>query len=249
MRSSSFAWGLTSTGVTAFIVRGVWGAGRMGKAMLPSYKKSLSEDGALFELFDTVFGLVAIGRRSSRLRPEIAKALEGAQDRATTPGAAKLRRSVKLGPVFRAAIEFIEVDDAEIESALLRVGNQMIGDALDGAPEEERNAIARALPLNTYADGMTDGKSLLTSLNLIAATARGQPEQFYYPREVLEAVHKPWKPEHTRHILEPVRYAEHMTRPEVPVRTHPGSNDPCSCGSGRKYKKCCGRPGGSVDHG
>ncbi|WP_430700914.1 SEC-C metal-binding domain-containing protein [Pontivivens nitratireducens] len=21
----------------------------------------------------------------------------------------------------------------------------------------------------------------------------------------------------------------------------PGRNDPCSCGSGRKYKKCCGR--------
>jgi len=66
---SSFSWGLTSTGVTAFIVRAVWGAGRLGKAMLPSYKKSLSEDGALFELFDTVFCLVAIGRRSSRLRP------------------------------------------------------------------------------------------------------------------------------------------------------------------------------------
>ena len=22
----------------------------------------------------------------------------------------------------------------------------------------------------------------------------------------------------------------------------PGRNDPCSCGSGKKYKKCCGRP-------
>ncbi|MCJ7750823.1 MAG: SEC-C domain-containing protein [Armatimonadetes bacterium] len=23
-----------------------------------------------------------------------------------------------------------------------------------------------------------------------------------------------------------------------------GRNDPCPCGSGRKYKKCCGRAGG-----
>jgi uncharacterized protein YecA (UPF0149 family) len=23
----------------------------------------------------------------------------------------------------------------------------------------------------------------------------------------------------------------------------PGRNDPCPCGSGRKYKKCCGRAG------
>lgn len=32
--------------------------------------------------------------------------------------------------------------------------------------------------------------------------------------------------------------------PREPVRAapKPGRNDPCSCGSGRKYKKCCGRP-------
>ena len=29
----------------------------------------------------------------------------------------------------------------------------------------------------------------------------------------------------------------------VPVRTEPkiGRNDPCPCGSGKKYKKCCGK--------
>ncbi|NUQ01453.1 MAG: SEC-C domain-containing protein, partial [Armatimonadetes bacterium] len=26
------------------------------------------------------------------------------------------------------------------------------------------------------------------------------------------------------------------------ARTAPGRNDPCPCGSGRKYKHCCGRP-------
>jgi preprotein translocase subunit SecA len=31
--------------------------------------------------------------------------------------------------------------------------------------------------------------------------------------------------------------------PPEPVRTtqKPGRNDPCPCGSGKKYKKCCGR--------
>jgi len=31
--------------------------------------------------------------------------------------------------------------------------------------------------------------------------------------------------------------------PEAPFRAgpRPGRNDPCSCGSGRKYKQCCGR--------
>ena len=26
-------------------------------------------------------------------------------------------------------------------------------------------------------------------------------------------------------------------------KTKVGPNDPCPCGSGLKYKKCCGRPG------
>lgn len=26
----------------------------------------------------------------------------------------------------------------------------------------------------------------------------------------------------------------------VHVKPKPGRNDPCSCGSGKKYKKCCG---------
>jgi len=46
----------------------------------------------------------------------------------------------------------------------------------------------------------------------------------------------------------------HQSRPElsgtvpanIPGKPHkaaprPGRNDPCSCGSGRKYKQCCGR--------
>ena len=36
--------------------------------------------------------------------------------------------------------------------------------------------------------------------------------------------------------------------PDVPVEKAKkdqavGRNDPCPCGSGRKYKKCCGKPG------
>jgi uncharacterized protein len=32
-----------------------------------------------------------------------------------------------------------------------------------------------------------------------------------------------------------------VSRPETPVRAFKvGRNDPCPCGSGKKYKKCCG---------
>jgi preprotein translocase subunit SecA len=31
-------------------------------------------------------------------------------------------------------------------------------------------------------------------------------------------------------------------RPEPAQSNKPGRNDPCPCGSGKKYKKCCGKP-------
>lgn len=36
---------------------------------------------------------------------------------------------------------------------------------------------------------------------------------------------------------------ERALNPEAPVRVEakPRRNDPCPCGSGKKYKKCCGR--------
>ncbi len=32
--------------------------------------------------------------------------------------------------------------------------------------------------------------------------------------------------------------------PVEPIKSQqaPGRNDPCSCGSGKKYKQCCGKP-------
>ena len=34
---------------------------------------------------------------------------------------------------------------------------------------------------------------------------------------------------------------KHQSTPLRNVTTKPGRNDPCDCGSGKKYKKCCGR--------
>ena len=59
----------------------------------------------------------------------------------------------------------------------------------------------------------------------------------------------------TRRPAENLRYVHPATAPEPPRRAdpksasqrsvrvvkEPGRNDPCPCGSGKKYKKCCGR--------
>jgi SWIM/SEC-C metal-binding protein len=41
---------------------------------------------------------------------------------------------------------------------------------------------------------------------------------------------------------EDISDVERLLHPRAPAKaaTAPGRNDPCPCGSGRKYKKCCG---------
>jgi len=78
---------------------------------------------------------------------------------------------------------------------------------------------------------------------LIAATARGAPEQFYLPREFARLTHSAWQPEYAQMLLDPVRSVEMHRRTPVVHERVAGPNEPCPCGSGRKYKKCHGAVG------
>jgi len=56
---------------------------------------------------------------------------------------------------------------------------------------------------------------------------------------------KDWK---TKILLEPdkpedISDLERLLNPQQPMRVEkkPGRNEPCSCGSDKKYKNCCGR--------
>lgn len=58
----------------------------------------------------------------------------------------------------------------------------------------------------------------------------------------------PWVAEYAPDAQDPsqlrAQYAADVTRdPSRTVTWPPGRNEPCWCGSGRKYKKCCGAPG------
>jgi len=46
---------------------------------------------------------------------------------------------------------------------------------------------------------------------------------------------------HTIYHVGIVKQEKPKEREKVPVAQQPGRNDPCPCGSGKKYKKCCGK--------
>lgn len=251
---SALSIAMTLTAASCFILKGAWAVGRLGKALLPAYKRALTSDGGLFEMLDSMFGLLAIARRATGLRAEVAKALAAVPRSTTTADAVRLRRS---GPAMIAGYSDLFVAGTELDGEacaddLLRCGAARLsaveGAAGSAAPsvEELPADVRRALALSHYADGLTDPEGVTRMVPLIVGSARGEPEQFYLPQEAVQAWHRSWRPELTVQLLRPLRRAEEVRRKPAVRQQRPGPNERCSCGSGSKYKKCCGRAGGSA---
>lgn len=68
----------------------------------------------------------------------------------------------------------------------------------------------------------------------------------FTPRELVSMFSKNGKPSDARLGVQALRAFRGAAAPPKPTAAESkkvGRNDPCPCGSGRKYKKCCGAPG------
>jgi hypothetical protein len=239
---SAFSWALTGTGVLSFILKGAWAAGRIGKMMLAEYKRALAEDLAFFELLDTLFALLALGTRAKGLRAEIQKAILAAPGTARTPQAKRLREGMghEVEVCCQMTADLLDADEEALAADLRAFGERLVEPGTAGRDHPAVEDLLRTLPLMSLRDGITDGKKLVMSLALIATTARGGPEQFYLPSDLAHALRTPWKTEDTWTVLEPMMRAEQAGRKPAVREVAVGRNDPCPCGSDRKWKRCCG---------
>jgi hypothetical protein len=239
---AAFSYPLTGTGVTTFMLKGAWAAGRLGKPMLAAYKRALSEDVALFELFDTLLVLLVLGRRSNKLRAEIVKAVSGAPARATNAQAqelrAKLGREIEL--VCALTVSLVDAPRHELEDMMQRIAQQYAGDSINIAEDAAVHDVALTLPLLSWTDGITDGKRLITTFNLAAVASELAPERFYLPRSSLNELQEPWVPDHTWKMLDPMTRATGSRQPARREAPKLSRNALCPCGSGKKHKRCCG---------
>lgn len=239
---AAFSYPLTGTGVTTFMLKGAWAAGRLGKPMLAAYKRALAEDVALFELFDSLLVLLSLGRRSAKLRTEIKKAISAAPGRATSPQAhelrAKLGREITL--VCELTVGLLDAPQHELEEMMARLAQGYFEDPASNPDDDVVRDVALTLPLLSWQDGITDGSRLARTFNLAAAASGLSAERFYLPRLALDSLREPWKPDHTWKMLDPMTRAASGRQPARRDESKPGRNALCVCGSGKKYKRCCG---------
>jgi hypothetical protein len=238
---AAFSYPLSGTGVTTFMLKGAWSAGHVGKPMLSAYKRALAEDVALFELFDSLLVLLVLGRRSSKLRAEIVKAVSAAPGRGSTPAAVQLRsvygREIELA--CELAVSLLDAPQEELDELLWRAGASCFENGERLAENEAAREFAITLPLLSWCDGITNGRSLARTFSLAAAASELSADRFYLPRVVLDRLREPWVPEHTWKMLDPMI---RTMSSRAPARNDAklGRNALCLCGSGKKYKRCCG---------
>jgi hypothetical protein len=235
---------------STFFLRSAWLAARLGKPALHAYKASFAEAEDLQQQLDAGMGLGAIGLRHAGTLAEVKRTLEAygpppAED-------AQVDEAVRSRAIIaHHVLETIE--HAEEQTAtILKVGREFGVIAAQNLPQghplrftelaQISDDLARTAVLSFDAD-ISDGHIQSLMLSALPLAARASAEDFYYPREVVRAWLGQWTPEESLDRLK--RFAE-PKKQAVRAAPKPGRNDPCPCGSGRKWKKCHGGPGHAV---
>lgn len=241
----SLSWGAVRQGVVGLVLRGAWAAARVGKALLPAYKRRLPMAASVLTCLDALVPLCAMAIRHGRLRAEIEKALASAAtvlQEATAlafPAAAVKAGSALLTLVAEQPdiVEQIHLGlGADIAVAMARHLPRGSPFAFE-RPEDVPRDLAFTLPASLPSSLLGQHVHFQPLIWMLPWVARASAEDLYLPRDYIQAMRAPWVPEHTYQLLRPL--AE-MYRPRAPQAEGPARKGPCPCGSGKKYKRCCG---------
>ena len=245
--SSLIGWHGLHFGFLPVTVRAAWCNVRHGPAILPNLKRYLTSRNT-FEVLAASAVLVAFGALHGKQRAECAKALaiECTKDDLASRGTSLLRN---LGATTLASLDS--------EPLAWIVGNLEHLRSNDGvwfedgvAPHRARSTSPRdeaLLYLRRIANLEVEAyhpKSMQTVTAVLATAARLPIEDLYWSEAELPEIGR-YEPEQGLAIIKSYRMMAMLslgpkdTTAPAPVKA-PGRNEPCRCGSGKKYKRCCG---------
>jgi hypothetical protein len=241
------AWVGVREGGMGLALRSLCAAARLGKLILPQLKQLHETAGTNVSLWSFSGGLAAIGMRHPELRAEVLAAMTMPSFDRGHP--ALTRHMLPIGeaiiPRFRACLQDMDKEVDMAQQLARAVANQTLKDAgmtayatINDVPLE----LAKHCMCSSTDSflGSLDAQIILSAYMPWAMTL--EPEEFYAPRAQMKAIDVSWRPQLALELLAGIR--EYAPRPP-PKRAEkkPGPNEACSCGSGKKYKKCCGRAG------
>ena len=232
---------MMTLGYVPVALRALWAIGRAGKLAMPSLKRMLLDPDRETVLHWSLpaLGLMAVAMRHQRLRAEVLGAVSVArlpahlrENRAGQQLVQHIHRLVTNEPLNGSS------GPAERQGAARVLAGALL-DELIGRPRRDDADLhldELVLPrlANFPCDFVLHPEHLRTLLIGVTTLADRPAEEFYFPAAQVDEA-PAFTPEAALALAE-------AYRPGGPVQAKekPGRNAPCPCGSGKKYKKCCG---------
>lgn len=242
--------GVALSHTTPLVLRGVWSMARIGRALLGEMRERLDTSRMVGESLMSGMTLTAIGMRHRRAQGEVSKAL------------ARYRRSLETaetpGPAHEAGRELMLLLEQQLadpaQQERLRQDHRAMGARAfvrytaqlpEGTPlrytqpEDVPEDLALPALMHLHNELTADGRSMVLGLVMLPWLATAPAPALYLPAQILDQGKSLFDPEDLAKRLEKYHYAR-AGGPAVRAPSRPGRNEPCSCGSGKKYKRCCG---------
>jgi hypothetical protein len=247
-KGGDIAWLTMRTLSTPMAVRGAWTVSRAGHYLLPVYKDMFEEEPGTFLTFmNSATALTAIGLRHRKLRAEVRKTLARRRGSLYAPDSIHPHGALvrALLPVFEKVLD----QEDEARDAHRQVGAAYVTKAPEGHPpdhplhgmrsEDVPDELAYPLPLLRDTRLFGDPTAQILMPFTLPWVVSVDIEALYLPAELHAHLKAPCDPDV---VLAQLDDYTRFTFRAGPVRrtATPGRNEPCSCGSGKKYKRCCG---------
>jgi len=231
------SWPAVRQGVVAVALRGVWGVAKLGRPVLPDYKRWYVQSESSLELVDSALGLLGIGLRHRGAAAEVRKAL-ARENRAAAEGRPAAATIPKIQSIIEELTALVFDRPEDCARAHVAIGRMHVTKKTEDAGELPED-IARLLAVNSPTTFLSSREGLILLFSCLPWVSRAQPEDLYWPAEYLEAIRQKWHPEQAASVLRDTQVAYPAAEP-ARVQAAPGRNEPCPCGSGKKYKRCHG---------
>lgn len=255
----TISWPAIRHGFLPTALRGAWAAARMGKTMLPQYKRWYQQADSMRRAIDGATGLIGLGIRHAKLRAEIGKFI--AYDEAGPKGEdyyTIILNSVRsiahisfgLGcDHYDQVLEYHRKMGASWWLKMCQLGVIQKGPYFYEKEEDVADSVAFPMATLSYDTFLLkeDSQSVLFGFvnlfQMVPWVARSAAEDLYPPRDVLKAQTFPWVPEKAMLVLNAFRNhnarVDALTNRRRQANAGPARQGPCPCGSGKKYKRCC----------
>lgn len=226
----SFAGALLGT--TAATLRGAWAAARMGPACVDAVESLARSSDLPLARLGSIWALVAMGVRHPSLAERVSRCLEEVASAGSGYGP-------YLAPIALKAMRERLDGDRAWEAA---TAERLRGEALSSWTRQQWEGFDDDAVLGWHANvehGLRDNEATPLLGVLVPWYAAREASMMCHPEAIVRRVQPMWSVSTTESLLGNHRVLWKQREPSRAAAV-PGRNDACSCGSGRKYKRCCG---------